>query len=172
MTAPPRHLKQSAVYFIVLSMKGESYFMRLFLLLILSMTTQSCLAEVVLQRLDGQRIPFNTLKGKWVFINYWASWCAPCLEEIPFFNRLSEENKHSVAVFAVNFDAVGHGEQQRLIQKYKLHYPSLSSDPAKALQLEDIRGVPVTFVFDPKGTLKTTLYGGQSYDNLIAVINK
>ena len=146
--------------------------MRLFTVIFLSLLTQWTMADVILERLDGQRVPFQELKGKWVFINYWASWCAPCLKEIPSLNRLSEKEKDRVVVFAVNFDAVSFPEQKKLSHKHRLRYPSLSQDPAKALQLEDIRGVPVTFVFNPQGQLSTTLYGGQSYQNLVRVINK
>lgn len=124
-----------------------------------------------LQNIDGQDIPFESLKGKWVFINYWASWCAPCLHEIPEINRFYEENKsNDVAVFGVNFDGLPLDEQRPLIKQYQLRYPSLGIDPADALKLGDIRGVPVTFVFNPEGKLFAINYGEQTAESLRAYL--
>ena len=124
-----------------------------------------------LQDLSGREISFADLKGKWVFINYWASWCETCLAEIPELNRFYEENKNkNIAVFAVNFDALPVHKIQGLIKKYNIRYPSLKNDPREFLNLGDISGVPVTFVFNPEGQLSDALYGGQSAENLKAVL--
>ncbi|MBA2710921.1 MAG: TlpA family protein disulfide reductase [Tatlockia sp.] len=123
-------------------------------------------SSVLLKDIGGQTIPFSSLKGKWVLINYWASWCQPCLDEISELNYFYEKNKDKVALFAVNFDLLPLPSQIALIRKYKISYPSLQSDPAKALDLGDIRGVPATFVFNQNGKLQTTLYGGQSVASL------
>lgn len=124
-----------------------------------------------LQDLSGREISFADLKGKWVFINYWASWCETCLAEIPELNRFYEENKNkNIAVFAVNFDALPVHKIESLIKKYDIRYPSLKNDPREFLNLGDISGVPVTFVFNPEGQLSDALYGGQSAENLKAVL--
>ena len=127
-------------------------------------------AQVVLQELNGNKIPFSSLKGKWVFINYWASWCEPCLAEIEEFNRFYAKNKHqNVALFAVNYDMVSASEQKHLAKRYNIQYPILKQDPGKMLNLGQIRGVPATFVFNPQGKLVKTLYGEQSMSNLCAI---
>ncbi len=123
-------------------------------------------SSVLLKDIKGQAIPFASLKGKWVLINYWASWCQPCLDEIRELNHFYEKNNDKVALFAVNFDLLPLPSQIALIRKFKINYPSLQSDPAKALGLGDIQGVPATFVFNPKGKLQTTLYGAQSVASL------
>lgn len=124
-------------------------------------------AGSLLQDMSGHTFSFSDLQGKWVFINYWASWCRPCVDEIPELNRFYEENKdNNIIVFAVNYDGAPLHKQQRLIKKFEIRYPSLKADPSTALHLGDIRGVPVTFVFDPQGELKDALYGGQTVDSL------
>lgn len=124
-------------------------------------------ADALLKDVQGNQIPFSTLKGKWVFINYWASWCPSCLEEIPEFNKFYQRHKKdSIALFAVNFDGLPLAEQSSLIKRFNITYPSLSQDPSTALQLGGIRGIPVTFVFNPKGELATTLYGPQTLKGL------
>ena len=59
---------------------------------------------------------------------------------------------------------------ESLIKKYDIRYPSLKNDPREFLNLGDISGVPVTFVFNPEGQLSDALYGGQSAENLKAVL--
>jgi thiol-disulfide isomerase/thioredoxin len=130
-------------------------------------------AEAQLKDNSGQSTPFSQFKGKWVFINYWASWCPSCLDEIPEFNRFYElHKKKPIALFAVNFDGLSLREQNSLIKRFNIHYPSLVQDPADDLKLGDIRGIPVTFVFNPKGDLVKTLYGGQTAASLNEVIAK
>ncbi|KGP63794.1 thiol-disulfide oxidoreductase [Legionella norrlandica] len=120
-------------------------------------------AEALLKDTHGRSIPFSSLKGKWVFINYWASWCETCVDEIPELNRFYNNHKNdSVALYAVNYDALPLLEQKLLIKKLNINYPNLIRDPARDLQLGDITGVPVTFVFNPKGQLVKKLYGGQT----------
>lgn len=124
-------------------------------------------AETVLYPINGRSISFSELQGKWVFVNYWASWCGPCLDEIPELNQFYENNpKEKFALFAVNYDMLPEGMQQQVTNHYNIHYPALKKDPAHALRLGDIRGVPVTFIFNPQGKLTETLYGGQKAKQL------
>lgn len=136
-----------------------------FLLVLMSSITH---AGPVLTNIQGDHIPFSSLKGKWVFINYWASWCNTCLNEIPEFNKFYQAHKDSkqVALYAVNYDVLPAKDQLELIQKYNISYPSLLKDPAQTLKLGDITGVPVTFIFNPEGKHVKTLYGGQSAKTL------
>ena len=124
-------------------------------------------AETMLHNMNGEILSFAALKGKWVLINYWASWCQSCIDEIPALNRFYEKNKHkNVALFAVNYDAIPLEMQQKLIKQLDIRYPALKKDPASALKLGDIRGVPATFIFNPKGELSRTLYGSQTVSSL------
>lgn len=129
-------------------------------------------AAVELEDLNGNKISMASLHGKWVFINYWASWCGPCLEEISELNHFyATKHPEKVAVFAVNFDASSVTKQRELAQEHDIQYPSLNRRSLHALHLDDISVVPVTYVFDPNGHLNTTLYGGQTEENFQALLN-
>ena len=128
--------------------------------------------NVVLTEMNGKKIDFESLQGKWVMINYWASWCQPCLDEIHELNTFYRHNQKKVALFAVNYDALPVQQQQQLIQKYEITYPSLRNDPAKSLELGALVGVPATYVFNPNGQWVDTLYGGQTSNSLNADINQ
>lgn len=128
--------------------------------------------SIFLTDMTGKKISFDSLQGKWVLINYWASWCQPCLHEIPILNNFYEKNKEKVALFAINYDAVPLETQQNLMTQYHMNYPGLSKDPADVLQLGDIVGVPATFVFNPKGEYVKVSYGAQTLNSLHRLIEK
>ncbi|CEG55504.1 TlpA disulfide reductase family protein [Legionella fallonii] len=142
-----------------------------YLTLILMTITSISQADVLLKDTHGQSTSFSALKGKWVLINYWASWCQTCVDEIPEFNRFYKRHKEeSVALYAVNFDALPLFQQRNLIKRFNINYPNLLKDPSNELRLGDITGVPVTFIFNPQGRLVKTLYGGQTAKTLEQVI--
>lgn len=128
-------------------------------------------ADTILEDVYNTPIPWNSLKGKWVFINVWASWCGPCVEEIAELNHFYEATKNkNVAVFAVNYDALPLYKQQRLVRKFSIQYPSLKITTVSQLHLGDLSVVPVTYVFNPQGDLATALYGGQTFRDFKSVI--
>lgn len=128
-------------------------------------------ANIVFKDTQGKSTSFASLEGKWVLINYWAGWCKTCVDEIPELNRFYQNHKNDpVALYAVNFDALPLFEQNNLIKQLNISYPSLLNDPASELNLGDIVGVPVTFVFNPKGQLVNKLYGGQTARSLDKVL--
>ena len=135
--------------------------------LVLIAATSISQADIFLQDTHGQTTSFSSLKGNWVLINYWAEWCQTCLDEIPEFNRFYQSHKKdSITLFAVNYDALPLWKQKNIIKRFNISYPNLLKDPATDLHLGDIKGVPVTFIFNPKGQLVKTLYGGQTVKTL------
>lgn len=128
-------------------------------------------ADVLLKTLTGDKINFSSLQGKWVLINYWASWCNPCLDEISELNHFYTRNKDKVALFAVNYEGQSLRKQHYLAEKLAIGYPSLATDPARELNLGGIRGVPATFVFNPQGELSDVLYGPQTQQSLLKAIH-
>ncbi|KTD76500.1 thiol-disulfide oxidoreductase ResA [Legionella waltersii] len=146
---------------------------QLILCTMLLLITTLCQADVLLKDIEGQVTPFSTLKGKWVLINYWASWCETCVQEIPELNRFYHAHKKDpVALFAVNYDALSSVEQRALAEQLNIAYPNLLENPAKALNLGDITGVPVTFIFNPDGQLVKKLYGGQTVKSLDKIVSR
>lgn len=145
-------------------MRRINFIFSLFVFLLTASSGYS--SNVILKDIHGQKIPFDSLKGKWVLINYWASWCQPCIEEIAELNRFYKNSNDRVALFAVNYDSVPLSHQISLIRKYKISYPSLQHNPARELKLGDIRGVPATFVFNPEGKFQGALWGSQTLKSL------
>lgn len=124
-------------------------------------------AERASFKTSTREIPLETLRGKWIFISYWATWCPPCLDEIDVLNQFHQSHqKEDVVLFAVNYDGLSPKEQIALAKTHKLQYPSLIEDPAISLNLGDIPHLPAMFVFNPKGQLQDKQYGEQTLAGL------
>jgi thiol-disulfide isomerase/thioredoxin len=120
------------------------------------------------QTLDGHSGRFNDLQGRWILVNYWASWCEPCIKEIPELNRFAQEQADKVTVFAVNFDGAQGPELRQQVEKLQFAIPVLLADPAARLGYERPQALPSTFVFGPDGKFRQVLQGEQTVASLRA----
>lgn len=111
------------------------------------------------------------LTGKWIVINYWATWCGPCREEIPELNRLSREQPESLKVFGVNFEPVSADEMEENIREMGILFPVFPEDPYEQLGYERPLVLPTTIVISPEGSIHAELVGPQTRDSIIALTN-
>ena len=118
----------------------------------------------------GESLEWDSLRGDWVLVNYWAEWCKPCLEEIPELNRVDE--LEGVTVLAVNYDGVSGAELVELGERMGIGFTMLADNPAPDLGWEVPGGLPATFLVGPDGELKDTLMGAQTEDELMARIGR
>ncbi len=122
---------------------------------------------------EGETIDFNQLRGKWVVLNYWASWCRPCYQEIPALNALAHEHADQVVVLGVSFDQVASTQALiPIIQQLGIEFPILAINPAAQLGISSIPALPATFIFDPQGHQVAQLFGEQTQESLLAVVQK
>jgi len=106
-----------------------------------------------------------------VVVDFWATWCAPCIKEIPELNRLAEEHADELVVLGVNFDLPEGEERLRQAKKMKIEFPVYADDPAQDLGIERPMVLPTTFVFAPGLELRQTLVGPQTEESLLAAID-
>lgn len=109
----------------------------------------------------------DNYQGKWVLINYWAEWCAPCIKEIPELNKLDAEHAADLDVIAVNFDRVKGEELTQLSARMGIEFESLENDPADILRLSRPNSLPTTYLFNPEGGLAAKLVGPQTAESLL-----
>ena len=131
------------------------------------------LAEIKLPGLDGSQQDIAHLRGRLVLVNFWATWCPPCLEEIPVF--LSMRKKYSAAgfeVLGVSIDSVHKVKQYR--ETMKINYPLLDGENSGNALMQsmgnNIGGLPYSVLFDRSGTavaVKSGAYQEQELDELI-----
>ena len=119
---------------------------------------------------SDQPFSLTTYAGKWVVLNYWAEWCAPCIKEIPELNLLQAEHEDDITVLAVNFDRVTGAELTALSEKMGIQFGLVDPDPAETLRLSRPASLPTTYIFDPTGKLAAKLVGPQTSAELLARI--
>jgi len=112
-------------------------------------------------------IRLSEYRGKWLVVNYWATWCKPCLTELPQLNELSQQYANQLAVLGVNFDHLPPEEILRFAESFQLTFPLLSDFPIQKFGIKEIPTLPMTFIIDPQGKLSKILYGPQTKDGLL-----
>lgn len=137
--------------------------MRVFerLLLVMVMLLAGC----EMDRSPPAPLTLESLRGRWVVVNYWATWCAPCIREIPELNALGEQYPQ-VAVLGVNYDGVTGPELEQQLAALGINFPILEADPASELAIARPVVLPTTLILDPDGRLRDTLVGPQTLDSL------
>ena len=105
--------------------------------------------------------------GKWVMVNYWAEWCAPCIEEIPELNQLHKRYPEELVVLGVNFDKIGGEELSTLASRMHIRFGLIDPDPADILRLSRPAGLPTTYIFGRDGILAAKLVGPQTGESLL-----
>ena len=124
---------------------------------------------VQLERTDGASDALADLRGKWVLVNYWAEWCAPCRHEIPDLNALQAARSNDLAVYGVNFDGIAGAELKALASKMGIAFPLLRIDPGMALGVPKPEVLPTTIIIDPAGGVRV-LVGPQTLASLTAAL--
>jgi len=102
--------------------------------------------------IGGKSHNLSDYRGKWVVVNYWATWCPPCLSEIPELVDFHEDHKDKDAVvLGVNFEDIGVSGLKRFTEEYFINYPILRTKPGPSSALGVIPGLPTTYLVSPKG---------------------
>jgi thiol-disulfide isomerase/thioredoxin len=120
-----------------------------------------------LKSLDGREFDLSAMKGRVVVVNFWATWCPPCIEEMPTLQKLWEDMHGSgLDVLAVN---VGEPAEQieAFLQEFepRLEFPVLLDPDGEAFQAWRVRGVPKTFVVDKRGRVFYEAEGGRDMNS-------
>ncbi|MFT5211759.1 MAG: thiol-disulfide isomerase/thioredoxin [Flavobacterium sp.] len=121
------------------------------------------------QDVAGNSIHVDDLEQKWLIVNYWATWCAPCIAEIPELNELAAEHTDTLVVVGVNFDQPDFADLPGQVKKMKIEFPVLREDPSQKLGIKMPMVLPTTYIFAPGGELKKVLVGPQTKEGLLAL---
>ena len=89
-------------------------------------------------------------KGKWVLINFWATWCPPCLEEIPDLIALYE-SRDDVMVIGIAMEYADPKDVMEYVDAMSISYPTVLGDRRIAAQIEELSMLPSTYLFNPLG---------------------
>lgn len=123
--------------------------------------------------MDAKSVNLQDYRGRFVLLNFWATWCSPCLKEMPDLeNAYNEMGQEKLVVLAV-----GMGESVEKIKaffnKYGFTFPLLADNRMKITKLYGVRNIPVTYLIDPDGVVLGRALGVRDWANpdLLAFID-
>jgi thiol-disulfide isomerase/thioredoxin len=118
-------------------------------------TSANMVAHFVLpSAVDGTLIDSDAYKGRVRLINFFATWCPPCKEEIPSLIELADKfGDNGFSVIGLSVDQSGREEVKKFVTRMKISYPVLMADEAVSAAFGGISGIPVSFLVARDGTL-------------------
>lgn len=117
--------------------------------------------------MQGQNVALEALKGKVVYLDFWASWCVPCKQSFPWMNELRKTwDSADVAVIAINLDKK-EGPVRGFLDKNPADFTVLR-DPAGAMaEAYKVKGMPSTFLIDKQGNIVYSQIGFRESDKAV-----
>ncbi|WP_456404936.1 TlpA disulfide reductase family protein [Thiolapillus sp.] len=126
--------------------------LKLLLLLMMSSAVAAEGADFAYPDLDGKIHKLSDYRGKWVVVNYWATWCPPCLEELPELEVFHDSHKDKDAlVLGMNMEDIGVERLRGFVEEQFLSYPILRVGSRPSKTLGRVPGLPTTFLVSPAG---------------------
>jgi thiol-disulfide isomerase/thioredoxin len=116
-----------------------------------------------LRALDGKLVTLGDFRGRVLFLNIWATWCPPCVAEIPDIQKLHDSLKDEGVAFVLA-SAEGRERVRTFVERRQWHVPvyTYEDDPPGLLASDSI---PATFILNPKGEIVFKHIGGANWDN-------
>jgi peroxiredoxin len=107
-----------------------------------------------LEDLKGKKSELKHHRGKVVFLNFWATWCGPCKEEMPSMEELYKQFRDKDFVFlTISVDYAGIKPVKDFIEKHRYTFPVLIDPACETVDLFEVKGIPTTFLIDKKGMM-------------------
>lgn len=102
----------------------------------------------------GHTQSLDAYKGKWVLVNFWATWCPPCLEEIPDLIALHEKySKTKLVVIGIAMDYRDPKQVTEFADSMFISYPIVLGNANIASQIGEVQGLPTSYLYNPEGKI-------------------
>jgi thiol-disulfide isomerase/thioredoxin len=129
-----------------------------------------------LQDVNGRAVSSDQFKGKVVVVDFWATWCPPCREEIPGYIALQKKyGADQLAIVGVSLDQAGPGVVKAFIEKNGVNYPMVMGDDAVQSAFGGMEAIPTTFLIDRAGQIRDRKVGSMptaDYEQKIVALLK
>jgi len=122
--------------------------------------------DFTLKDLNGRPVQLSSLRGKVVLVNFWATWCPPCREEIPSMVRMNQAMQGKpFQLLAISIDEGGKDAVTAFFQKAGATLPALLDTDGAVARTYGTTGVPETFVIDTKGVIMKKVVGAMDWSS-------
>ena len=122
--------------------------------------------KFTLRNLRGNLEGLDDHAGKVIVVNFWATWCAPCVKEMPSFETLYRRfRSQGLTVLAVSLDKDRSAKVQEFVDKYKLSFPVLLDTEGVAEKLYPSFTIPFTYVIDKQGRVAARIDGPKDWES-------
>ncbi len=129
--------------------------------------------DFTLTDLNGTTISLSDYAGKVLFLNFWATWCAPCRAEIPDFVEVYNEYKDKgLEILGISVDQIGADQVRKFVEKYKMNYPVAMATNELFRDYPPPQGVPTTLVIDGDGKIRHKKVGMMSKQELLDLFQR
>jgi len=126
--------------------------------------------DFTLPGLDGKMVSLADYRGKVVLLNIWATWCPPCVEEMPSMEKLYQALKgEGFEILAVSVDVSGAKAVLSFMKKHKLNFPALTDTKGSIKSLYQTTGVPESFIIDKDGIIVEKVIGPRDWATTDAI---
>ena len=129
--------------------------MRILIALLFSIAVPLTALAVDMPLIDtyGNKVNLSSYQGKWVVVNYWATWCPPCIIEMPELQSFHDRHAATddAMVIGINTELIGKQQLLNFLKDYFITYPIFVSKPVQQSELGLIPGLPTTFLVTPQG---------------------
>ena len=112
-----------------------------------------------LEAVDGQILNLSDLKGQFVILNFWATWCVPCVKEMPEFQKAHQSLNQKVKIIGINL-AESKEQVNDYIRGKGYSFPILLDGYGNVSQEYEVLHLPVTFFITPDGVIREKIFGG------------
>ena len=109
-------------------------------------------ADFTLKDFEGREVKLSDYRGRWVVVNFWASWCPPCVRELPELARFQAANSE-VQVLGINFEESTVEASRQFLEPFKLNVPTLKVGKTPLEPFEPREGLPTTAIVSPDGEI-------------------
>ena len=116
--------------------------------------------DFALENNKGETIRLSSFSKKVIILNFWATWCGPCRQEIPdFVNLYKEYNDDGLEIIGVSVDQSGWDAVKPFMERYKINYPVLMYNYQVIMDYGGIQGIPTTFFINRNGEIVEKIVG-------------
>lgn len=120
--------------------------------------------EMALEDLEGQTHELADYRGRVVMVNFWATWCPPCVHEMPSMQRVQDALGNRFKILAVNMQEDPDTMRAFIENKIETDFTVLVDQHAEAIRAWSVRVLPTTFLVDGEGKIRYSLVGGAEWD--------